>query len=110
MSVYAKDECIFIDATEPYEFIATEYPCESIVLNASSITLTPDNSTYQLAATITPENCSDTVSYESSNISVAVVDNSGLVTLINDGNCEITVTCGSKSAVCTVIVSGVSVD
>lgn len=110
MTVYAKDECTFIDATEPYEFIATEYPCESLSLNVSSVTLTPDNSTYQLTAAVTPENCTDTVSYESSNSSVAVVDSSGLISLVNDGTCEITVRCGSKSAVCTVTVSEVSVD
>lgn len=110
MSVYAKDECIFIDATEPYEFIATEYPCESLSLDVSSITLTPDNSTYQLTAAVTPENCTDTVSYASSNSSVAVVDSSGLITLVNDGTCEITARCGSKSAVCAVTVSRVSVD
>ena len=110
MSVYAKDERIFIDATEPYEFISTEYPCESIVLNTSSVTLTPDNPTYQLTATIMPENCSDTVSYESSNSSVAIVNSSGLITLVNDGTCDITVRCGSKTAVCAVTVSGVSVD
>lgn len=109
-SVYTKDERIFIDATEPYEFIVTEYPCESIVLNTSSVTLTPDNSIYQLIATIMPENCSDTVSYESSNSSVAIVNSSGLITLVNDGTCEITVRCGFKTAVCAVTVSGVSVD
>lgn len=110
MTVYTKDECTFIDATEPYEFIATEYPCESLSLNVSSVTLTLDNSTYQLTAAVTPENCTDTVSYESSNSSVAVVDSSGLISLVNDGTCEITVRCGSKSAVCTVTVSEVSVD
>ena len=110
MTVYTKDECTFIDATEPYEFIATEYPCESLSLNVSSVTLTPDNSTYRLTAAVTPENCTDTVSYESSNSSVAVVDSSGLISLVNDGTCEITVRCGFKSAVCTVTVSEVSVD
>lgn len=110
MTVYAKEEKAFIDATESYEFIGTEYPCESISLNVSNVTLNPESSTYQLVATITPDNCTDTVSYESSNSSVAIVDNNGLITLVNDGNCEITVTCGSQTATCSVIVQGVSVD
>lgn len=110
MSVYAKDECIFIDATESYEFVATEYPCESIILNASSITLTPENTTYQLVSTITPDNCTDVVSYETNNSAVAVVDSNGLVTLVNDGTCDITVRCGSKTAICSVTVENVSVD
>ena len=110
MTVYAKEEKAFIDATESYEFIGTEYPCESISLNVSNVTLNPESSTYQLVATITPDNCTDTVSYESSNSSVAIVDNNGLITLVNDGNCEITVTCGSQTATCSVIVENVSVD
>lgn len=110
MTVYAKEEKAFIDATEPYEFIGTEYPCESISLNTSNVTLNPESSTYQLIPTITPDNCTDTISYETSNNSVAIVDNNGLITLVNDGNCEITVTCGSQTATCSVIVESVSVD
>lgn len=110
MTVYAKEEKVFIDATESYEFIGTEYPCESINLNTSSVTLTSESSTYQLIPTITPDNCTDIISYETSNNSVAIVDNNGLITLVNDGNCEIIVTCGSQTVTCSVIVESVSVD
>ena len=109
-TVYTVDNVEFIDATESYEFIGTEYPCESIILNASSITLTPENTTYQLVSTITPDNCTDVVSYETNNSAVAVVDSNGLVTLVNDGTCDITVRCGSKTAICSVTVENVSVD
>lgn len=110
MTVYVKEYCEFIDATEPYEFIGTKYPCESIALDTTGITLTQESSTHQLVVTITPENCTDIVSYETSDSSVAIVNNSGLISLVNDGNCDITVTCGTKTAICSVIVEGVSVD
>lgn len=110
MTVYTKEEKVFIDATESYEFIGTEYPCESISLNASSVTLTSESSTYQLIPTVTPDNCTDIISYETSNNSVAIVDNNGLITSVNNGNCEIIVTCGSQTAICSVIVENVSVD
>ena len=110
MTVYAQEESVFIEATESYEFIGTEHPCESISLNTSSVTLTSESSTYQLVAAITPNNCTDIVSYETSDNSVAIVDNNGLITLVNDGNCDITVTCGSQTATCSVIVESVSVD
>ncbi|MDD6881771.1 MAG: Ig-like domain-containing protein [Firmicutes bacterium] len=110
MTVYTKEEKVFIDATEFYEFIGTEYPCESISLNASSVTFTSESSTYQLIPTVTPDNCTDIISYETSNNSVAIVDNNGLITSVNDGNCEIIVTCGSQTAICSVIVENVSVD
>lgn len=110
MTVYTKEEKVFIDATESYEFIGTEYPCESISLNASSVTLTSESSTYQLIPTVTPDNCTDTVSYETSNSSVAIVDSTGLITLVNDGSCVITITCGSQTTTCSVVVENTSVD
>lgn len=110
MTVYTKEEKVFIDATESYEFIGTEYPCESISLNVSSVTLTSESSTYQLIPTVTPDNCTDIISYETSNNSVAIVDNNGLITSVNDGNCEIIITCGSQTATCSVIVENLSVD
>lgn len=110
MTVYTNNEAEFIDATEVYEFNATEYPCETISLNANSVTLNPENSTYQLVTTIAPENCTDSITYTTDNSSVALVDNNGLISLVNDGSCAITVTCGSKSATCSVVVENVSVD
>lgn len=110
MTVYAKQITSFIDATEPYTFEATEYHCESIQLDTNTLNLTPSNSSHQLVATITPENCTDAVTYLSDNSSVALVNNTGLVSLVNDGSCTITVTCGAKSATCSVTVEGVSVD
>ena len=110
MTVYAKQITSFIDATEPYTFEATEYHCESIQLDTNTLKLTPSNSSHQLVATVTPENCTDAVTYLSDNSSVALVNNTGLVSLVNDGSCTITVTCGAISATCSVTVEGVSVD
>lgn len=109
-TIYAKEIVEFIDATESYEFIATEFPCESIALNSSEVTLNSDISSYQLVATVTPDNCTDTVSYETNNSSIAIVDSTGLITLVNDGSCIITVTCGSQTATCSVVVENTSVD
>lgn len=109
-TVYTKEIVEFIDATESYEFIATEYPCESIILNSSEVTLNSDIPSYQLVATTTPDNCTDTISYESDNSSVAIVDSTGLITLVNDGSCVITVICGTQTATCLVVVENTSVD
>lgn len=110
MTVYANNEVEFIDATEVYEFDATEYPCETISLNTTNITLNPESSTYQLVTNVTPDNCTDNISYTTNDSLVALVDNNGLVTLVNNGSCVITVTCGSKSATCSVIVENTSVN
>lgn len=78
-----------------------------ISLNEKSITLIPGNSK-QLTASIKPENATDqSVSWSSSNYSVASVDENGLVTAKGTGTA--TITCKAKDgsgieATCTVNV------
>lgn len=77
----------------------------SIALNVSEIIVSP-SSVYQLIATVLPANAEDkTVSWVSSNPTVATVDNNGLVTYISDGSCTITATAGGKSATATCTAS-----
>lgn len=55
-----------------------------------------------LTATVTPENCEEKVYWESSDTSVATVDN-GVVTVTGSGgSCVITAYCGGYSATCDV--------
>lgn len=79
-------------------------PCTGITLSASELTFTAEGS-QTLIATVTPEDCSDTITWESDNPSVATV-NDGVVTVIANGTAIITAKCGSHSASCTVSVSG----
>ena len=106
--------------TEDNEFTAT---CEvtvtektiavsSVSLNENEITLDKEE-TYQLIATVLPENASNkNVSWESSDDSVAIVDENGLVTAIAAGAATITVTTidGEFTAICIVTVNGVSIN
>ena len=62
------------------------------------------NATYQLSAVKEPVNAAGSLNWESSNTSVATVDSTGKVTAKAQGTAIITVTCGTKSASCTVTV------
>ena len=85
---------------------AVTVPVTGVSLNKSETTLTVGG-TAQLTATVTPTNATNqNVTWESSNPSVATVDESGKVTAVAPGEATITVTTedGSKTATCTVIV------
>lgn len=75
-------------------------PCTAIELNKSSTEIKCGN-TETLTATPTPSNTTDSISWASSDESVATVSN-GVVTAVGLGNATITVTCGSQSDTCDV--------
>ena len=83
----------------------------------SSVTVTPDTfqissigGTQQLTATILPSSAQATVSWSSSNTSVATVSESGLVTSVGDGTATITATADgvTGTAACTVALPTLS--
>ncbi|MCR4565100.1 MAG: Ig-like domain-containing protein [Bacteroidales bacterium] len=80
----------------------------SVSLNKTSLTLT-EGSQEQLTATIGPSNASDkTVTWSSSNTSVATVDQNGLVTAVSAGTATIKATANDgsgKYGYCTVTVA-----
>jgi hypothetical protein len=79
-----------------------EVPCTGISLNTNTLTFTAEG-TQTLTATVTPDGCTDEITWESDNVSVATVKN-GVVTPVSDGNATITAVCGEYSASCTVSV------
>ena len=91
-------------------------PVSGVSLNLSSLELAKGASA-TLTATVSPADATDkTVSWSSSNVTVATVDSNGLVTAHSAGSCIITATSnnGGKTDSCTVTVvvpvSGVSLN
>ncbi len=78
----------------------------SITLDKTELSLT-EGETATLTATITPENATDkTVTWTSSDATVAIVDATGKVTALKAGTATITATSvNGKTATCTVIVT-----
>ena len=92
--------------------------CEITVMPvvATGISVTPaeisavEGDQVQLTATVTPDNTTDkTVTWTSSDETVATVDATGMVSILKAGECEITATCGTANAICSVkAVSGIA--
>lgn len=92
----------YIANLEPFVSV----PCTGITLDKSALSF--DTLTTQtLTATVTPENCTEAVVWESDNEEVATVKN-GVVTPVGNGTAVITVRCGAQSATCAITVRGVT--
>ena len=84
-------------------------PVTSVTLDKTSLTLTEGDS-QTLTATVKPDNASDkTVTWTSSNTSVAKVEG-GKVTAVAQGTATITAKAGDKTATCAVTVNPKIVD
>ncbi len=80
---------------------------EAVELDKTNLTLNKENETYQLIATVLPENADNkNVTWTSSNSLVATVSQTGLVTAVGNGTATITVTTadGNYKATCEVTV------
>ncbi len=99
---------IFEAINELYNLIKgtsnSNVPVNSISLNMSSLSLETGR-TFQLIATIEPENATNkTITWESDNPEVATVEN-GLVTGVATGECTITaIASNNKTATCSITV------
>ncbi len=77
---------------------------ESVTLDIT-FTILNTGETLTLTATVKPDNATDkTVTWSSSNSSVATVDANGKVTAVAQGTAIVTAKAGDKTATCTVIV------
>ena len=87
-----------------------EIEAESITLDVTKAELTVGKS-LELKATVLPEDTTDkTLTWSSSNVNVATVSATGLVTAIAAGTATISVTCGEVSANCEITVVNPIVD
>ena len=85
--------------------VTVKASCTGASLNKTNLSFTSLDATQTLTATLTPSNTTDTVTWSSNNTNIATVNSNGVVTSKANGSCTITVTCGDKSATCSVVVS-----
>lgn len=105
---FIRDRQSYVDA----EFANMSEPvrCTGISLNKETMSFTGEG-TQTLIATVTPEGCTDSLAWVSSNpefAAISVYENVCTVQAVANGNAMITVTCGEYSASCSVSVSGMN--
>lgn len=86
---------------------AAVVPATGITLSADKTTVTAGKDV-QLTATVTPEGSTDAVTYESSDTTVATVDENGKVTTLKAGTVTITAKAGDQTATVTITVQAAS--
>ena len=96
--------CAYMDEVVENMTIGEPVPCTGIALSVSELTFTGAG-TQTLTATVTPEGCTDVVTWESNDPSVVSVSG-GVVTALANGSTTITARCGDYSASCAVTVDG----
>ena len=80
---------------------------DDLVLYEAKAPDTETTSSYQLIATVTPDNCTQPVVWTVSPEGIVTVNN-GLVTAVANGQATVTATCSTQTATCAVTVSGMS--
>ena len=72
-------------------------PCESLALvEGGEVSLSREGQFYLIHATVTPEDTTDTLTYQSEDESIITVDNGGKITAVGEGQTNVVLTCGSQ--------------
>ena len=99
------------DGCKSYKVSDAEYKvapvATTVTLDKSELTLNlKDTTTATLTATLEPKTTLDTVTWSTSDATVATVDQAGKVTAVKEGAATIKATVNGKEATCTVTVLG----
>lgn len=91
------------EATEATEDTTVALDCTSVSIDADTLNFDTIGSTYMLKVSLEPAETPDSLTFASSDETVAIVDANGQITATGEGNAVITVTCGDISAECNVV-------
>lgn len=82
-----------------------DVPCEELLTDTLHVQLEAVDASWLLNVQVLPENTTDELLFESSDTSVATVNDEGLVTAVSDGIAEIRITCGDVELICEITCS-----
>lgn len=84
------------------ETVTTGVPCTSLTLSMDSLTLDSVDAHVFLTAVARPADCTDEITYASSDEAVVTINQNGQVTAVGPGTADLIVTCGSITERCAV--------
>ena len=90
------------ESTVPPTTQPQQIHCTGLTMTEESIQFKEIGKTWQLSVVPTPADTTDTIVYTSSDPNVATVSEDGLVTAVGEGECVITITCGTVTVECQV--------
>ena len=81
-----------------------DVPCTDIALiNGGKVELGQPGQHWLLHVVVLPGDCTDDLTYTSSDESIATVNYDGRITAVGEGSCTVTISCGERSLECQVI-------
>ena len=98
-----------VNATEPTQNNVpavtddTSVPCTELTLDVSEFVLSEQGSARMIYISLSPANTTDVVSYNTSDPTVATVNEYGKVEAVGPGQAVITITCGDMQKTCSVL-------
>lgn len=100
---YIRDRHVYVDSE--FAAMTPAIHATGITLSASTLTFT-STEPQTLTATVEPTDTTESMVWYSSDNTIATIED-GVVTPVANGNCTITAKCGSVSATCAVVISGI---
>lgn len=88
------------------EILDTRIPCVSLSFRLTSWQITTENGVYKPEVKVEPSDTTDVIWFESSNESIATVDDNGVVRAVANGTVSIFAHCGDLIAECVITCSG----
>lgn len=97
------DDTADTDMTQENDTPATSgVPCTALTLSQEEVTLDEAGGRIFLTAVSRPADCTDEITYASSDESIVTINENGMITAVAPGEAEIIVTCGSITERCTI--------
>jgi uncharacterized protein YjdB len=101
-SQYTNEEDQHTQSTQTQQPAAASVACTGLTLSPTTVTFDESDQFANLTVSLQPTDCTEKVSYASSDDSIATVNAQGKIVAVKGGSVTITASCGTQKATCLV--------